>query len=155
MRDVDAPSGSTGVVPEIEEFALFAGPATKLIELPVMLKGEVSETVFVSATVDLRVHVDTPDALEAAHAPYALPSPVFVAEKVGVIPPTPTFEASLKMMVTRTVLVLFATVGPAATEIDEFAATADPGANTTFPPTMVGFVKLRILVSAVVEASVQ
>ena len=78
-----------------------------------------------------------------------------VALKVGTVPTTALFEASLRVIVTLDVEVPLATTG-VVPEIDEFAATAAPEVKTTVPPTLTTGVAIeRVFVSAFVEVSVQ
>jgi hypothetical protein len=114
----------------------------------------VIETVFTSATVEVKVQVETPEAVLREQVPYALVDPVSVALKVGTIPATPTLLESFKVIVTVEVELPLAVTGPVA-EILEFAATTEPGEKTTVPPMMVGLVILKTFVSAVVDFKVQ
>ena len=67
--EVATPSGSTGPVPVMVDVELLALPAAKITVPPLTLTGEVMDKVFVSALVDFKVHVDTPDAFEEEHVP--------------------------------------------------------------------------------------
>jgi hypothetical protein len=58
--DVAEPSATTGVVPVIEEFAATAIPEVKTTVPSAFVIGAVSVRTFDSATVDERVHVETP-----------------------------------------------------------------------------------------------
>lgn len=78
-----------------------------------------------------------------------------VAPKVGTIPETGLFEASLRVIVIVEVAELFAMTGPVPV-IVEFAATAAPAVKTTVPPALTkGVAMERVFVSAFVDASVQ
>ena len=84
-----------------------------------------------------------------------MPEPVFVALKVGTIPPTATCAVSFSVIVTVEVETPSAVTGLLPV-IDEFAATTAVGAKTTVPPVIErGEVKDRVFVSAVEEAKVQ
>src|SRR5204862_260464 len=87
-------------VPVMVEVAAAAEPAVKVTVPPLCTTGVAIESVLTSAFVDASVHVDTPDAFVAAHAPYTLVLPVSVAEKVGVTPETGLRKMSFSVMVT-------------------------------------------------------
>jgi hypothetical protein len=67
--DVADPSATTVEVPEMDELAATGVPATKLTVPPALTTGVAMESVFVSATVELKVQVETPEAFEAEHTP--------------------------------------------------------------------------------------
>ena len=60
--DVEVPSGFTGDVPVIVEFAATAAPAVNTIPVPDFATGVTIAGVLVSAFVDLSVHVEVPVA---------------------------------------------------------------------------------------------
>lgn len=70
MAEVEVPSGSIGPVPVIVDVVALGDPAVKTTVLPVLFTGAVSETIFDSALVELKMHVETPVvALLAEQAP--------------------------------------------------------------------------------------
>lgn len=69
MVDVAEPSARTGVVPEIEEFATDAPPGVNTTLLPAFTTGVAIESVFVSATVELKVQVEIPNEVVAEQVP--------------------------------------------------------------------------------------
>src|SRR5438132_470505 len=152
--EVATPFATTGLVPVIVELAAAAGPAVKVTVPPLCTTGVAMESVLTSAFVDASVHVDTPDAFVAAHAPYTLVLPVSVAEKVGVTPDTGLRKMSFSVMLTVEVATPFATTGlvPVMVEL-----AAPPGAvlNVTVPPLFSTGVAIEsVLISAFVDASV-
>lgn len=68
-EDVADPSAITGPVPVIVELAATAPAAVKTTSVPAFTNGVAIERVLVSAKVDERVHVETPDASETEHDP--------------------------------------------------------------------------------------
>jgi hypothetical protein len=80
--DVATPSATTGVVPLILEFATTAPPGVKTTELPALTNGVAIERTFVSAKVELKAQIESPEASEREHEPYVLEVPV--ALNVGV-----------------------------------------------------------------------
>ena len=62
------PSGSTGLVPAIDEVSVDALPCTKVTVPPLTVTGVAIESVLVSALVDVIVQVETPAALVAEQA---------------------------------------------------------------------------------------
>jgi hypothetical protein len=155
ITDVDVPSGFVGPVPVIVEFAANAAPAVNTTVPPALTTGVAIESVLVSAFVDFKVQVETPEAFDEEQAVIVFPLPVFVAVKVGTVPETGLLVASLRVMVTVDVAVLSATTGPVPV-IVEFAATAAPAVNTIVPPVFkTGFVIRRVFVSAVADEKVQ
>jgi hypothetical protein len=69
MNDTEIPSAETGLVPTISDLVGSALPATKVTVPPAFVKGPVILSVFVSAFVDFRVHVEIPDASVILQAP--------------------------------------------------------------------------------------
>ena len=82
--DVAVPSAITGEVPVMVELAATAEPAVKTTVPPALTTGVAIESVLVSAVIDFRVQVETPEAFEAEQAVATLVDPVSVAENVGV-----------------------------------------------------------------------
>ena len=66
---VALPSATTGVVPVIDELMATAEPEVKVTVPPVLVNGAVMFKVFTSATVELRVQVDSPEVFEAEQVP--------------------------------------------------------------------------------------
>lgn len=66
--DVAVPSATTGEDPVTVEFAAAAGPAMKATVPSALLIGEVIARVLVSAFVEVRVQVETPEELVAEQA---------------------------------------------------------------------------------------
>lgn len=66
--DVAVSLATTGPEPVMLELAAMGVPASKTTVPPVLLIGAVMESVFVSAVVEARVQVETPDALVAPQA---------------------------------------------------------------------------------------
>jgi hypothetical protein len=62
--DVEVPFAVTGPVPLIVELAATGAPAVNVTVPPVTTTGVTSDKVFISAVVEARVQLDTPDALE-------------------------------------------------------------------------------------------
>ena len=87
--------------------------------------GAVKVSTLLSANVDFRVQVDTPEASEAEQAVIEFFAPVSVAEKAGVTPTTKLPLASFRMMVTVEVEEPSATTG-VVPEIVEKVASAVP-----------------------------
>ena len=78
-----------------------------------------------------------------------------VAPKVGVCPATGLLLASLKVMVTVDVAVPFATTGLVPVMVELTAAT-EPAVKTTVPSALtIGVAIDNVLVSAMVDESVQ
>lgn len=69
MVEVVDPSAVTGPLPVIDEFAAMAPPETKETVPPVFEIGDVMESVFASAVLELRVQVEIPEAFEAEQVP--------------------------------------------------------------------------------------
>ena len=67
--EVAAPSATTGPVPLILEFAIEAAPGVKTTVPSLFTTGVAMERVFVSATVEARVQVETPLAFELEQTP--------------------------------------------------------------------------------------
>jgi hypothetical protein len=82
----------------------------KVTVLPAFVIGVAIESVFTSATVDLSVQDETPEASEIPQAPYVFVELVLVAVKVGVDPATGLSKASLRVMVTAEVATPLATI---------------------------------------------
>ena len=152
--EVEVPSATTGPDPVIVELL---GDATALnVTVPLVSEtGVTRESVFVSPCVDLRVQVETPEALLLEHAPYTLVLPVSVAEKVGTTPELALLFTSFRVIVTVDVAVPSALTGPEAV-IVEVAADAPAELKTTVPPVRTtGVASESVLVSAWVDLSVQ
>ena len=81
--EVATPSAITGDVPVILELAATAAPAVKTTELPVFTTGVEIARILVSAVVDFRVQIETPEASEAEQRLLTLVEPVSVEVKVG------------------------------------------------------------------------
>jgi hypothetical protein len=94
MLAVSVPLASVGVVPLIVEVRADTGPAVKVTLPPSFTTGVAIESALISALVEASVHVDTPLAFEAEHAPLRLVVPVLVAEKDGVTPETELLRLS-------------------------------------------------------------
>ena len=82
--EVEDPSAVTGLVPVMVELTATAAPAVKTTVPSAFTTGVAIESVFVSAVVDERVQIETPEAFVTEQAPYAFVVPVSVAPKVGV-----------------------------------------------------------------------
>ena len=67
--EVATPFAVMLLVPTIEEFTAEAAPGLNTTVPPLMLMGEVMLSVFVSAVLDFKVHVENPELLLAEHAP--------------------------------------------------------------------------------------
>src|SRR5437870_4601571 len=144
------PFATTGLVPVIVELAAAAEPAVKVTVPPLCTTGVAMESVLTSAFVDASVHVDTPDAFVAAHAPYTLVLPVSVAEKVGVTPETGLLKASFSVMVTVEVATPFAPTGLVPVMV-ELAATGGAAVTVTAGEVVTG-AAVKVFVPAVVGA---
>jgi hypothetical protein len=68
MLDVAIPLATIGLEPLIDEFAALGTGAVKTTVPSSLATGDTMESVFVSAVNDLRVQVETPDALVAEQA---------------------------------------------------------------------------------------
>ena len=66
--EVAVPFATTGLVPVIVELTATAGPAVKTTVPSAFTTGVAIDNVFVSAAVDARVQVDTPDAFVTEQA---------------------------------------------------------------------------------------
>jgi hypothetical protein len=113
---------------------------------PVKLRGDVSVSVFVSATVEESVHVEIPDAFVLEQAPRVFEDPL--AAKTGVVPEIGFPLASFSVMVMADVEVPFGSTGvvPVMVECTELAG---PGLKAiTFPVTLTGDVSESVLFSA-------
>ena len=82
--DMAVPSARTGEVPIMVELAATAESAVNTTVPPALTTGVAIESVLVSAVIDFRVQVETPEASETEHAVGTLVDPVSVAVKVGV-----------------------------------------------------------------------
>lgn len=150
---VATPSATTGPVPVIVEVAATGEPATKVTLPSVLFTGDVMARVFISAVVEASVQVETPDASVTEQAEAVLLEPV--ALKLGVCPGAGLFAASRRVMVMLEVETPLASVGDVPMML-ELAAETGPGWKTTVPPlTMIGVVRRRVFVSAMVEVKVQ
>ena len=67
--DVATPSAITGVVPVMLEFAATGVPAVNTTVPPALTTGVAIERVLVSASAELSVQLETPEAFELEHAP--------------------------------------------------------------------------------------
>ena len=67
--DVAVPFAVTGLVPEIVELTATADPDVKITVPSAFTTGVAIDNVFVSAVVEAKVQVDTPEALVAEQAP--------------------------------------------------------------------------------------
>ena len=67
--DVAVPFATTGLVPVIVELTATADPAVKTTVPSALTTGVAIDNVFVSAVVDDKVQVETPDAFVAEQAP--------------------------------------------------------------------------------------
>jgi predicted anti-sigma-YlaC factor YlaD len=67
--DASTPSAIAGVVPVIVELAATATPDVKTTVPSALVNGALIDRVLVSALVELRAHVETPEAFETEHAP--------------------------------------------------------------------------------------
>src|SRR5207247_1201088 len=142
----------TGLVPAIVELPAAGAPAVNVTALPVTTTGDAIDTVFTSALVDAKAHVETPDASVAEQGPRLLLVPV--AAKVGVVPITALLFASFKVIVIVEVAAPSAVTGVVPL-IVEFPADAAPAVNVTAPPvTDTGDVIDNVFTSAFVDASV-
>src|SRR5439155_17157619 len=91
------------------ELPAAAAPAWNVTVPPATETGVAIDSVFTSAFVDDKVHVETPEALVAEHAPSVLLVPV--AAKVGVVPDTALLLASFNVIVIVEVATPFAATG--------------------------------------------
>ena len=66
--EVAVPSAMTGDVPEMLEFAATADPAVKVTVPPALTTGVAIESVFTSAELDFRVHVEDPATSDTEQA---------------------------------------------------------------------------------------
>ena len=112
-------------------------PAENVTVPPLFTTGVRIPSVFVSALVDARVQVDTPEASPTEQAPmtFALP----VAENVGISPATGLLLASFRVIVTVELATPSATTGlvPVIVEFVGSAAPA-PGSIVTSTPGLTG-----------------
>jgi len=151
--EVATPSAVTVLVPVMFEFAATGAPGSKRTVPSDLETGVRIESVFVSAVVEARVQVETPVTSVAEQAATVLFVPV--APKVGVRPSTGLLFASFNVTVTVEVATPSATTGPVPVML-EFAAIGVPAVKTTTPSAFViGAVIERVLLSALVDTSVQ
>jgi len=108
--EVSIASGTIGPVPEMDEFAAEAAPATKLMEEPDFTKGVRICSVLFSALIDFNVHVYSPGLAVAVQAEAVL----FEPEDENVVDPPETrlLLISFKTIVTVEVATPLATTGP-------------------------------------------
>jgi hypothetical protein len=153
--DVDTPSAVTGPEPVMVECIATADPEMKTTDPSVFEIGVAMVSALVSALLEAKVQVDTPDAFVTEHDPYALVDPVFVAENVGVWPETLLLFESFKVMVTIDVAIPSATTGLVPVMF-ELMATAGPAVKMTEPSVFETGVRIeRDLVSAESDVNVQ
>lgn len=153
--EVSTPSAVTGPVPAMVEVDALGAAAVNTTDPPVTAVGEVSWRVFVSATREARVQLDTPDALEAEHAPCEFVAPVLVALKIGVMPLIGLLNTSRIVMVINEVATPLAVTGPVpAIVVVVFEAV--PGVKVTVPSVLAtGVTIARVFTSALVDLTVQ
>jgi len=150
---VATPSARIDVVPVIVEVAADGAPAMKVTFPSALLMGAVIERVLTSATVEVRVQLETPLAFVTEQIDALLPVPL--ALKTGVCPGAGLFAASRSVMVMFDVETPSASVGEVPIML-EFAAATGPGWNTTMPPfTNIGDVRRSVFDSAVVDVRSQ
>ena len=82
--EVADPLAMTGLVPVTVELAATAEPAVKTTVPSALATGVAIDNVLVSALVEDKVQVDTPDAFVDEQVPYVFVVPVLVALYVGV-----------------------------------------------------------------------
>jgi hypothetical protein len=153
--DVEVPSATTVLVPEMLELAATGAVDVKTTVPPTLTTGVAIDSVFVSALDDLSVQVETPETSVAEHVPMTFDEPVSVALKVGTVPTTKLLFTSLRVMVIVEVEVPSAATGPVPVML-EFAATAEPALKTTVLPAFTTGVSIESTFdSAFVEARVQ
>lgn len=149
--DVATPSANTGPVPVIVDVATAAAPGLNTTTCGPSAIGPVRLTFLDSARVLVNVHVATPEPLLTPQLGAELPVPETVT--VGVTPGTGLLRLSRKVMVTVDVATPSATTGEVAT-IEELATIGALDVKDTLGPlTDTGEVMLRVLLSAVVDAS--
>ena len=150
--EVATPLATTGPVPVIDELMATGPPDWKTTVPPVFTTGVAIAKVLVSATLDLKVQVETPEALELVQVLSVLPVPVAV--KVGTVPATLLLLASFSVMVMVDVEVLSAAIGPVPVMV-EFNATAAPAVKVmALPVLIIGVAKAMVLISALVDLKV-
>jgi len=153
--EVDAPSAVTGPVPAMVELVALGAAAVNTTVPPVTAVGEVSWSVFVSATKDARVQLETPEAFDAEQAPCELVEPVLVALKIGVMPVIGLLKASSIVIVMNEVATPLAVTGPVPAMV-VVVLEAAPAMNVTVPSVFVtGAVMARVFTSALVDFNVQ
>ncbi len=69
INETATPLATTGVVPMMSEFAAAGEPGEKVTTPSAFVTGVTMDKVLASALVEERVHVETPEALVAEHAP--------------------------------------------------------------------------------------
>lgn len=149
--EVAEPFATTGEVAETVELAARAEPGinTAVVESPARLSTEMS---FDSATVELIVHVEIPEAFVAEQVFTVFPEPPTV--RVGINPEITLLLLSRTVIVTVEVEDPFATTGEVAL-IEEFAARADPAVNKAEVESPAKLLTEIVLFSATVELTVQ
>lgn len=145
-------SATTGPVPVIVEFATAAASAVKVTVPSAFTNGVAMESVLISALVELKVHVASPEAFVTEHDEAVLFVPDAV--KVGVWPGTGLLLASRKVTVTVEVALPFATTGPVPVMF-EFTATGVPAVKVTDPSVLAtGVTIARVFTPEAVELKV-
>lgn len=151
--EVATPLAMTGPVPAMVEFNAEAPPDWNTTVPPVFATGATIARVFVSATIEASVQVETPLALLTEQPPSVFPVPV--AEKVGVVPLMLLLKTSRRVMVIVEVDVPSAAIGPLPV-MSELVALAAPGLKVTVPPVFTnGVAMASVFTSALVERTVQ
>jgi hypothetical protein len=128
--DVATPSATTEPVPVMLELATAAESAVKVTVPSAFTNGVAIESVLISALIELKVQVASPEAFVTEHAEAVLFVPDAV--KVGVWPGTGLLLASRNVTVTADVALPFATTGPVPV-IFELAAIGVPAVKVTEP----------------------
>ena len=82
--EVADPLATTGLVPVMVDVVATTAPAVKVTVPSALATGVAIDKIFVSAIVEDKLQVDTPDAFVTEQAPYVLVVPVLVALNVGV-----------------------------------------------------------------------
>jgi hypothetical protein len=150
--EVATPSATTGPVPVMLEFAMEAASAVKVTVPSAFTNGVAIESVLISALVELKVQVASPEALVTEHAEAVLLVPEAV--KVGVWPGTGLLLASRKVTVTVEVALPLAITGLVPVMF-EFTATGVPGLKVTVPSVFAtGVTIARVFTPEAVELKV-
>jgi len=151
--EVATPLATTGPEPVIVEVATAAAPAVNVTVPSALIIGVAIESVLISAFVEVNVHVDSPLAFEAEQALVVFAVPL--AENVGVVPTSGLLLLSSKVMVTVEVATPSATTGLVPVML-ELAIEAASAVKVTVPSVFATGVRIEsVLISALVEASVQ